>query len=96
MIFQTSDYKGNNFFNLANNNNLLIRPTYLRRRAWLKYLKHSNSPCVQATKAIINHISISKYCLRFFPRKLFECLCKIYSIKSRYHVLYDYRRYNKY
>jgi len=37
-----------------------------------------------------------EYCLRFFPRELFDCSCGIYLIKSRYHILHKCRRYNKY
>jgi len=46
MIFQASDYKGNNFLDLVNDNNSPIRPTYSKEEAWLKHLGHSNSLCV--------------------------------------------------
>lgn len=45
MIFQTSDYKGNNFLDLVNDNNSLIRPTYSKEEAWLEHLGHSNYLC---------------------------------------------------
>jgi len=72
MTFQASDYKGNNFLDLVNDNNLLIRPAYLKEEAWLKHLRHFNSLYVQATRAITNHIFIDEYCLRFSPREPFE------------------------
>jgi len=72
MTFQASDYKGNNFLDLVNDNNLLIRPAYLKEEAWLKYLRHFNFLYVQATRAITNYISIDEYCLRFSPREPFE------------------------
>lgn len=90
------DYKGNNFLDLINDNNLLTRFTYIKDSTWLKNFGHSNTLCIQATKAITNYIPIGKYYLRFFPRKLFECLCRVYPIKSKHHILHNYKRYNKY
>ena len=51
---------------------------------------------IHATKAITNHTSISKYGLRFFPREEFKCLCDLYPIESRHHILHDCSRFNGY
>ena len=53
-----------------------------------------NSMCV--TRVITNYVLIGKYQLRFFPRELFECPYESYPIESRYHILHNCRRYNKY
>ena len=45
---------------------------------------------------ITNHAPIGDYKLRFFPRKNFSCLCRLYSIESRRYILYKCRRFNKY
>jgi len=45
---------------------------------------------------IINHTSIGKYRLRFFPKKNFSYSCSLYSIESWRHILYDCRRFNNY
>ena len=37
MTFQASDYKGNNFLDLTNNDNSHTKLTYMKGRAWLKY-----------------------------------------------------------
>jgi len=42
MYFQVLDYK-ENFLDLNDNNNLSIQPTYLKKDAWLKHIRHSNS-----------------------------------------------------
>jgi len=52
--------------------------------------------CARATHAIINHAPIGKYQLRFFPRENFMCLCGIYLVETRYHILYECRRFNNY
>jgi len=44
---------------------------------------------------ITNHIPISKYRLRFFPKESFACLCRDYSIKIRKHIMFDCMRYKK-
>ena len=44
--FQALDYKGKNFLNLNNNDNLPTRPTYSKGGIWLKLIGHSNSLCV--------------------------------------------------
>ena len=51
---------------------------------------------MRATHAITNHAPIGKYRLRFFSREKFKCLCRSYSIKSRYYILHEYNRFNGY
>ena len=58
MYFQALDYKGKNFLNLNDNDNIPIWPTYLKEGAWLKHIDHSNSLCVHITRAITNHAPI--------------------------------------
>ena len=96
MIFQASDMKEKSFLNLTNGDDKTIKLTYIKGSSWLKYFSHSNSLCARALRAITNHAPISEYRLRFFPRKDFSCLCRLYPIKSRRHILHEYRRFNKY
>jgi len=44
----------------------------------------------------MNHSLIGEYRLRFFPRKEFKCLCGIYPIESRCHILHECGRFNSY
>ena len=83
MIFQASNYKGNNFLDLTNDDNFYTKPTYMKDNVQLKHFEHFNTLYVQASRAITNYAPIGEYWLRFFPRKPFECLCKLYLIKSR-------------
>ena len=83
MMFQALDYKWRSFLNLLHDDLNVIEPLYSKGKSWLKYFGHSNSLYARATRAIINHTSISKYCLRFFPQENFVCLCSLYSIESR-------------
>ena len=94
MLFQALDYKRNNFFNLLDNKYLSIKPIYTKDSAWLELFEHSNLLYARTTRAITNHAPIGKYCLMFFPKELFEYLCRLYSIKLRCYILYEYRRYN--
>jgi len=73
-----------------------VKPTYSKNGTWLNLIGHSNTLCTQAIKAIINHTSIGEYCFKFFPKDPFKYPCSNYSIESRCHILYEYRRYNKY
>ena len=95
MYFQASEYKGRNFLNLNNNNNQPIHPMYFKDSAWLKHFSFSNLICVCITRLIMNHTSIGKYELRFFPRELFTCTCRNYPIEIRRHILFDCAWYNK-
>ena len=83
MMFQASDLKENQFLDLLDNNNNIIKPLYVKDGSWLKTFGHSNSLYMHATRAITNHAPISKYRLRFFPREEFKCPCGLYPIKSR-------------
>ena len=75
IMFLASDLKENLFLNLLDNVNIIIKPSYAKEGSWLKAIGHLNSLCMWATRAITNHASISKYRLRFFPRKEFKCPC---------------------
>jgi len=46
MMFQASNFKGNHFLDLLNNNNSIIKPLYVKGVPWLKILGHSNFLCV--------------------------------------------------
>ena len=96
MTFQVSDYKENHFLHLFDNDYLSIKPTYIKGGTWLKLIGHSNSLCVRMTRAITNYTSIGKYYSRFFSKENFNCLYKLYPIKSRCYILYKCRKYNNY
>jgi len=96
MTFQTSDLKGNQFLDLLDDDNNIIKLSYVKEGLWLKNFGHSNSLCVCATRAIINHAPIGKYRLRFFPREEFKCSCSLYPIESRHHILHECGRFNSY
>ena len=61
MIFQASDYKGKQFLDLLDGDNNIIKPSYTKDRAWLKYFGHSNSLCTRALRAITNYALIGEY-----------------------------------
>ena len=94
--FQVADLKGKFFLKLLNNNLNPIEPSIIKDSPWLQHFSHSNSLCIRATRAIINHAPISKYCLRFFSREDILCPCGSYPIKTRYHILYKCKRFNEY
>ena len=96
MPFQASDYKGNPFLDLLDNDYLSIKPTYIKGGTWLKLIGYSNSLCVRMTRAITNHTSIGKYHSRFFPKGNFNYLYRLYPIKSRCYILHKCRKYNNY
>ena len=56
----------------------------------------SNLLCARALRAIVNYAPIDKYHLIFFPQEEFKCPCSTYPIKTRQHILYEYKGYNKY
>jgi len=95
MTFQALDLKGNHFLDLLDDKLYTIELLYIKRSLWIKQFSYSNSLCIRATRAIMNHTSI-EYCLRFFLRKDFSYLCGIYLIEIRHYILYECRRYNKY
>ena len=96
MTFQASDLKGCHFLNLINNDDNLIKLSYVNGRLQLKYFGHSNSLCARSMRAIVNYTPISEYRLRFFPQEEFKCPCGLYPIKTRQHILHKYRKFNKY
>ena len=96
MMFQASNLKGNNFLDLVNSDDKILEPTYSKGSIWLQHFGHSNTLCARATRVIMNHAPIEEYWLRFFPNKEFSCLCSLYYIELRQHILYECRRFNKY
>jgi len=96
VIFQALDYKGKNFLDLNDDDNLPTRPTYSKGGAWLKHIRHSNTLCVHATRTITNHAPIGGYRLRFFPKESFACPCRDYPIESRNHILNGCRQFRNY
>ena len=96
MSFQASDNKGCHFLELLDNDLKPIKPSTSREELWLKYFGHFNSLCARATRAIVNHALIGEYHLRFFSQEEFKCLCGLYPIESRCHILHKCRRYNNY
>ena len=96
MSFQVADLKGRNFLELLDDNLNPIEPLNIKGGPWLQQFGHSNSLCVRAIRAIVNHAPISKYCLRFFPKKDFSYPYSIYPIEIRRHILHEYKRFNKY
>ena len=96
MTFQVSDVKGRQLLDLLDDDLHPIEPSYTKGGSWIKYFGHSNSLCVRATRAIVNHTPIGEYCLCFFPNKDFSCPCRNYLIESRCHILHDCRRFNNY
>ena len=96
MIFQASNFKGNHFLDLLDDDDSIIEPSYVKGGSWLKMLDHSNSLCPWAIRAIMNYASTGKYRLRFFPREEFKYPCGLYPIESRHYILYEYSRFNGY
>ena len=96
MLFQAADLKRRNFLELLDDNLNPIKPSNIKGGPWLQQFGHSNSLCTRATRAIVNHAPIGEYCLRFFPREDFLCLCGIYLIETRKHILHECKRFNKY
>jgi len=96
MTFQTSDSKERNFLNLLSDDLLPIESSYSKGSPWLLQFSHSNLLCTQASRAITNHAPVGEYQLRFFPSEIFSCLCGLYPIESRQHILHECQRFNKY
>ena len=94
--FKMSKLKGRNFLNLLDNDFSDIEPLYNKGGPWIANFDFSNSLCAQATQVITNHAPIEEYQLRFFPREEFSCLCRLYPIETRCHILHNCRRFNKY
>jgi len=96
MTFQVLNLKRKQFLDLFDDDNNIIEPSYTKGGSWLKVFGHSNSLCVCASRAITNYALTSKYRLRFFSREEFKCLCKLYPIESRHHILHKCDRFNGY
>ena len=96
MTFQALDLKEKQFLDLLDNNNNIIKPSYVKEDSWLKTFSHLNFLCIYATKAINNHTPIGEYRLRFFSREEFKCPCSLYLIESRHHILHECSRFNSY
>ena len=96
MTFQASDLKGNQFLDLLDNNNNIIKLSYVKGGLWFKTFSHLNSLCARATRAITNHAPIGEYRLRFFPREEFKCPCSLYPIESKCYILHECGRFNSY
>jgi len=96
MTFQASDSKGKHFLDLVDGDENTLEPSYIKGSSWLKYFGHSNTLCARASRAITNHTPIGEYQLRFFPREEFRCLCRLYPIETRHHILYECKRFNGY
>ena len=96
MSFQASDTKGWHFLELLNDNLNSIELLYAKGGPWLKHFGHSNLLCARASRVVINYASIGEYHLRFFPKKDFKCLCSLYFIELRKHILHNCMRYNNY
>ena len=96
MIFQASDSKGQYFLELLDENLKPIKLLSSKGGLWLKFFRHSNLLCARASRAIVNHAPIGKYWLIFFPKEEFKCLCRLYPIETRWHILHECRRYNNY
>jgi len=96
IVFQALDDKRRHFTELLDDNLKPVEPSTTNSSPWLKLFGHFSSLCTRATRAIVNHASIGKYRLRFFPQEKFKCSCGLYPIKTRYHIFYDYKRYNVY
>ena len=96
MTFQASNFKEKQFLDLLNNNFNVIKPFQAKEEPWLKSFSYLNSLYVYATRVIMNHTFIGKYKLRFFFKKEFKCLCRLYLIKSRHYILHKCRKFNRY
>ena len=82
MMFQASNFKGNHFLDLLDDDNIIIELLYVKGRPWFKMLGHSNSLYTQTTRAITNHALTDEYRLRFFPREEFKCPCVLWDTLS--------------
>ena len=96
MTFQVLDLKEKYFLDLLNSNDNIIELSYIKSGSWLKFFGYFNSLYARVSRAITNHAPIGEYRLRFFPREEFRCLCRLYPIETRCHILYECRRFNKY
>ena len=96
MIFQVSDLKGKSFLDLVDRDDNILESSYCKGDTWLQFFSHSNMLCTRATRAITNHAPIEEFWLCFFSYEDFSCLCDLYPIESRQHILHKCRRFNEY
>ena len=96
MIFQVFNSRGRNFLDLLSDNFISIEPSCSKGSPWLLQFGHLNSLCTWASRAITNHSPIGEYWPRFFPMENFACLCGLYPIKTRWHILHECKRFNNY
>jgi len=96
MNFQVLDLKERNFLKLLNDDSNPLELSTIKGGLWLQYFSYSNSLCTRATRTIVNHVPIGEYQLKFLPKKEFACSYDIYSIKSKYYILYEYKKFNNY
>ena len=94
MTFQASEARGKHFLDLLDDDLCPLEPLYSKGGSWFKYFGHLL--CVRATRAIINYAPMGEYCLCFFPKEDFSCLCGNYPIKTRCYILHECRRFNNY
>lgn len=80
------NYKGKNFLDLNNNDNIPIWLTYLKKDTWLKHIRHSNSLYTCVIRVITNHALISEYYLRFFAKN--HLLVYMKTIQLNQEIIY--------
>ena len=78
-----SDLKERNFLKLLESDSQSLVSLNIKSGLWLHHFGHSNLLYIRATRAIINHVLIGKYRLRFFSKKNFLCSCGLYPIESQ-------------
>ena len=96
MLFQASDSKGRNFLDLLDDNLNPLELSSIKGEPWLQHFGHSNSLCAYSSRAIMNHNLIGEYQLQFFPNEEFACPYSNYPIKTRQHILHEYKRFHNY
>ena len=82
------DYKGRQFLESLNSNLNPLKPSTKNGGLWLKQFGYFNSLCTRVIRAVVNHTPTSEYQLRFFSNKDIACLCDVYPIKTRRHIIY--------
>ena len=77
MIFQVSELKNNHFLDLLDDELHTIELSNTKGDPWIKQFGCLNLLCTRAMRAIMNYASAEEYCLKFFLRKSFSCLCEV-------------------
>ena len=83
MIFQVSELKNNYFLDLLDNELYIIELLYTKRDPQIKQFGCLNLLCARAMRAIMNYAPAGEYCLKFFLRKSFSCLCEVQPIETK-------------